>query len=67
MTPDDIKKVEAYLQKTLHADLNLKTRPKAADSVEVYKGNEFLAVIYKDEDEGEVAFQLNMTILPEDL
>lgn len=67
MTADDIAKLEAYLKTTLNADIVVKARPKAKDSAEIYLGQEFLAVVYKDEDEGEVAFQVNMTILPEDL
>ena len=67
MTPDDITKLEAYLKKTLNEGLSLKARPKAKDSAEIYMGDEFLAVVYKDEDDGEIAFQLNMTILQEDL
>lgn len=67
MSPEESKKVEAYLKKTLNPDINLKARPKTPDSVEAYLGDEFIAVIYKDEDEGEVAYQLNMTILSEDV
>ena len=67
MGPEETKKVEAYLKKALNPSINLKARPKAADSVEVYLGDEFIAVCYKDDDEGEVAYQINMTVLPEDL
>lgn len=67
MGPEEAKKVEAYLKKTLNPSINVKARPKTDDSVEVYLGDEFIAVCYKDEDEGEVAYQLNMTILSEDL
>ena len=53
MNADDITKLQAYLKKTLNDDIVLKTRPKAKDSAELYLGDEFLAVVYKDEDEGE--------------
>ena len=67
MTADDITKLEAYLKKTLNEGLIVKARPKAKDSAEVYLGDEFLAVIYKDEEDGDVSFDLNMSILAEDL
>jgi hypothetical protein len=67
MGPEETKKVEAYLQKTLNPAINLKARPKTTDSVEVYLDKEFIAVIYEDTDDGEVAYQLNMTILSEDV
>ncbi|MEM6627116.1 MAG: DUF3126 family protein [Pseudomonadota bacterium] len=67
MGADEIKQIEAYLKKTLNPSINVKARPRAEDSVEVYLGEEFIAVCYKDEDEGELAYQLNMTILSEDL
>ncbi len=67
MKPEDITKVEAYLKKTLNPSISLKARPKAGDSAEVYLDDEFIAIVYRDDDEGEVCFQLNMTILSEDL
>ena len=67
MNADDITKLQAYLKKTLNDDIVLKTRPKAKDSAELYLGDEFLAVVYKDEDEGEVAYQFQMTVLSEDI
>ena len=67
MNADEIAKIEAYLKKTLNDGLSLKSRPKANDSAEIYLGDEFIAVVYKDEDDGEIAYQLNMTILSEDL
>lgn len=67
MTPDEIKKVQAYLQKKFGLpELSLRTR-KTADSVEVLLNGEFIGVIYKDEDEGEVSYDFNMAILDIDL
>jgi len=47
--------------------LAVKPRPKKTDSCEVYKGDEFLGVIYLDEDEGERSFSFSMAILDIDL
>ncbi|MBL1405649.1 MAG: DUF3126 family protein [Rhizobiales bacterium] len=68
MKPDEIKKLDTYLKKVFGtADLQVKPRPKKDDSCELYKGDEFLAIIYKDEDEGELSYNLSMAILDIDL
>lgn len=65
---NEVQKLEAYLRKTLgNIGLSLKRRDRAKDSVEMLANGEFLGVIYKDEDEGEVSFTLTMAILAEDL
>ena len=67
MTPQEILKVQTYLQKKFGLpDLALRTR-KTGDSVEVLLKGEFLGVIYRDEDEGEVSYDFNMAILDIDL
>ena len=64
----EIKRLEAYMQTTFNNDqLNLRARAKAGDSVEVMLGQEFIGVIYKDEDEGETSYNFNMAILDIDL
>lgn len=67
MNPVETKRLEAYLKEKLHPGLRLVARDKTDDSVECYLGEEFLAVIYKDVDEGETAYQFQMTVLEEDL
>lgn len=67
-SPDEIRKIETYLKdKFRNEAINLKQRAKAEDSVEVLLGAEFIGVIYKDEDEGEVSYDFNMAILEMDL
>jgi len=63
----ETQKLEAYLKQKLHPGITLKARDKTDDSVEVYLGAEFIAVVYKDVDEGETAYQFQMTVLSEDL
>ena len=67
MTPEEIKKLTEYFQKLFAPDLQVRARPKKTDSCEVYKGDEFLGVIYLDEDEGERSFSFSMAILDVDL
>jgi hypothetical protein len=43
----------------------VKARPRKDDSCEVYVGDEFLGIVFKDEDEGDYNF--SMAILDIDL
>ncbi len=68
MKPDEIRKLEAYLTKTLKApDLQVKAMPRKKDSAELYIGGEFVGLIGKDTDEGELSYHVTMTILDIDL
>lgn len=67
MDSEEIRRLQAYLQTKLNAKLRLVGRKETKDSVEVYLEDEFVAVVYKDTDEGEISYSMNMTILSEDL
>ena len=61
----DMKRVEARLKRSLGASaLVLKARPKQKDSFEAYVGEEFLGVVYEDQDGASI---FEMAILAEDL
>ena len=67
MKDTDAKRVEQHLRRTFGAaTITLKPRPKQKDSCEVYIGEEFIGVVYEDEDE-EGSFMFEMAILSEDL
>ena len=51
----------------IHYYLNKKKRKSIEDSCEVYHKEEFLGLIYKENEEGEEDYQFHMTILKEDL
>ncbi len=64
---DDIKKLETYLQRKFgNKSITIRER-KVSDSVEVYLSGEAIGTIYKDDDEGEISFDFNMSILDIDL
>ncbi len=68
MKPDEIKKLDAYFKRTFdNQNLTVKARPRKDDSCEVYMDDEFLGIIYKDEDEGELSYNFSMAILDMDL
>ena len=67
MNDKDTKKVEAHLRRTFaNTQLVLKPRPKQKDSAEVYVGEDFIGVVFQDEDD-DGSFMFEMAILAEDL
>ncbi len=63
----EIVKLQTYLQKKFgNPGIALRDR-KVEDSLEVLINGEFIAVVYKDEDEGETSYDLNMSILDIDI
>lgn len=69
MTREEILKLENYLQKTFQLQtIQVRQRPQKDDSAEVYIGDEFIGVMFRDdEDEDETAYQFQMAILDFDL
>ena len=64
----EIARVQEYLRKNLSNNrIVVKPPVKENAPVEVYIGDEFIGVLYKDDDEGEVSYSLTMTILEMDL
>ncbi|WP_373460310.1 DUF3126 family protein [Pseudokordiimonas caeni] len=61
-------RLQAYLRDLFQSEgIVLKRRPNVSDSVEVMLDDEFIGVVYRDEDEGEVSYQFQMAIIEEDL
>ncbi len=68
MQNQEIEKLQAYLRRIFgNKALAVRKRPKKEDSAEVYVGDEFIGVIFKDEEEGETSYQFQMAILDYDL
>jgi hypothetical protein len=65
--PDEIKKLDAYFKRVLNPGIIVKARPRKDDSAEVYLGEEFLGVVYLDDEDGERSFNFSMAILNVDL
>lgn len=67
MDEKTIRKIETHLRGTFaNARIKLTPRPKQKDSCEVYVGEEFVGVVFEDEDE-DGSFMFEMAILAEDL
>jgi hypothetical protein len=66
LKPEEIRKLTAYLKRVFqNPTIDVKARPRKEDSAEVYVGDEFIGLIYKDEEDGDYNFQ--MAILDIDL
>ncbi len=68
MDKNDIAKVEAYLRQTFsNAAIRVVARPRKTDSAEVYIGEEFVGVVFLDDEDGDRSYNFTMAILDSDL
>jgi len=68
VTPKEIAQVQAYLRNRFTNNrIVLVPRANKDDSVEVMLDDEFLGVIFRDDEDGEICYQFNMTVLDIDL
>lgn len=68
MTPEEIARMQDYLRRTFDNNRIFVDPPiNPGAPIEVRIGQEFIGVLYRDDDEGEVSYILNMSILEEDL
>ncbi len=68
MKKDEIARLQAYLRKTFGAPtLEVRPQGKKDDRAEVCINDEFVAALYREVEEGETSYQLQMAILDMDL
>ncbi len=68
MKLDELKKTEAYLRRLFgNETIRVKARNKKDDSGEVFIGEEFIGVIYRDDEDSELSYNFQMAILEMDL
>ncbi len=68
MNHPEIIKLQSYLQQKFgNSAIDVRPRNKQNDSVEVYLGEEFLGLIYVDDEDGDKSYNFQMAILEEDL
>ncbi|MGM0423279.1 MAG: DUF3126 family protein [Pseudomonadota bacterium] len=68
MNQMEVTRLQTYMRTKFGTDrIKLKFRKETDDSVEVLLGDEFIGLIYKDEDEGEISYDFNMAILDVDV
>ena len=68
MDIQEIKKLDAYLKKLFNNPLiRVVPRPKKDDSAEVYIGEEFIGVLFVDDEDDDKSYNFSMAILEADL
>lgn len=67
MKPDEIVKLEAYFKRIFNDTMVIKARPRKDDSAEVYRGDEFLGIVFRDDEDGDLSYNFSMAILDVDL
>lgn len=68
MDVQEIRKLDAYLKRVFNNPLlRVVPRPKKDDSAEVYIGEEFIGVLFVDDEDGDKSYNFSMAILDTDL
>ncbi len=68
MNPEEIRKLDAYFKRVFaNRSISVKARPRKSNSAEVFRDDEFLGVLYRDEEDGELSYNFSMAILDVDL
>ena len=68
MDVPEIRKLENYLKRLFgNARIRVVPRPKKEDSAEVYIGEEFVGVLFVDDEDEERSYNFQMAILGADL
>ena len=68
MEKTELDRITNYLRRLFgNPNIRIMPRPKKDDSAEVYIGEEFVAVIFVDDEDGDRSYTFQMAILAEDL
>ena len=68
MDVQEIRKIENYLKRLFgNGQIRVVPRPKKEDSAEVYVGEEFIGVLFVDDEDDERSYNFQMAILGTDL
>lgn len=68
LKPDEIAKLTKFFRdKFNNPALSVRVRPQKKDSGELYLGDEFIGIVFRDEEDGELSYNFSMAILDMDL
>ena len=68
MDVQEVRKLDAYLKRVFgNPKIRVVPRPKKDDSAEVYVGEEFVGVLFVDDEDEDRSYQFQMAILETDL
>lgn len=64
----ELERVQTYLRKQFqNPAMRVVARPRKDDSAEVYIGEEFVGVLFRDDEDGDLSYNFSMAILETDL
>lgn len=68
MNGQEVTKLQAYLRKVFaNQTIQVRQRPKKDDSAEVYIGEEFIGIVFRDDEDEDLSYNFQMAILDIDL
>ena len=68
MEAEEIRKLESYLRSKFQLPtIGIRRRPQKDDSAEVYIGDEFIGVLFRDDEDDDLSWSFEMAILEFDL
>ena len=68
MDVQEVRKLDTYLKRLFgNPKIRVVPRPKKEDSAEVYIGEEFIGVLFVDDEDDERSYNFQMAILGTDL
>lgn len=68
ITPEELVKIQAYMRSKFdNGNIAVRPRSQTSDSIEVLINGEFIGLVYKDAEDGDVSYDFNMSILDFDL
>jgi Protein of unknown function (DUF3126) len=68
LKPDELAKLTKFFRTQFNNPILVaKARPQKKDSAELYAGEDFLGVIFRDEEDGDLSYNFSMAILDIDL
>lgn len=68
MDVQEVRKLDTYLKRVFgNQKIRVVPRPKKNDSAEVYIGDEFIGVLFVDDEDDDKSYNFQMAILETDL
>ena len=68
MDRKEIDKLETFFRRRFALPaIQVRQRPQKDDSAEVYIGDEFVGVVFRDDEDGDLSYNFTMAILDIDL
>ena len=68
MNNSETDKVQRFLRQRFgNHGITLKTRGETGDSVELLLDDETMGIVFRDDEDGDICYHVQMTVLSEDL